>query len=58
MEAETQHQMKEILFRLAKLQSEMSSLKQKERKKTKITIIEESLAEVWDNKDDDVWNNY
>ena len=24
----------------------------------KVTVIEESLAEIWDNEDDEIWNEY
>ena len=52
---------REILMKLAKLQSEVEVLKQREtmlEKKSKLTVIEESLAELWDNEDDEIWNEY
>jgi hypothetical protein len=61
MEETTNLRINEILMRLAKLQAEVNYLKEKDRKESKkekkLTVIEESLAEVWDNEEDDAWNN-
>ena len=61
METETKS-IKEILARLVKLQADVEELKIKEEKLEKkiprLTVIEESLAEVWDNKEDEIWNDY
>ena len=62
---ESQISNKEITEKLAKLQSEVDTLKIKiEEIKSEdnfldIAILsEESLKEVWDNDEDEVWNEY
>lgn len=62
MNQETKFNPKEILIKLAKLQADVEMLKEKERmlenQQKKITIIDESMAEIWGNEDDEVWNEY
>lgn len=58
MEIETQVQINEIFSKLAKLQAEIEFLKRKEEnlEKKKFILIDESMGEIWDNEEDDVWN--
>ena len=63
METEIKNINKEILARLVKLQAEINILKRKEkmlekRQKKKFTLIDESMAEIWDNEEDEIWNEY
>ncbi len=63
MEQKTKFNPKEILIKLAKLQADVEMLKEKERileeqGKKRVTVIDESMAEIWDNEDDEVWNEY
>lgn len=55
MEQITKSQFEEVLKKIALLQMEIESLK-KTKKIPNITIIEESLAEIWDNDEDERWN--
>lgn len=59
MEVETKISIREILIRLARLQAEVNLLKQKEISEDKtqsLSVVEESLAEIWDNEEDERWN--
>lgn len=62
METATKSDVNEILAKLAKLQIEIETLKRKENmleksQEKKFTLIDESMAEIWDNEDDEVWND-
>ena len=62
MEQETKLNTKEIIEKLSKLQADMEMLKQREeileKGTPRLTVVEESLAELWDNEDDEIWNEY
>lgn len=62
METLAKPDLKEILTKLAQLQSDVEMLKQKEKileeQQKKFTIIDESMAEIWDNEEDEIWNEY
>lgn len=54
---------REIMEKLARIQAEIEFLKNKgiileEQQKKKFTIIDESMMELWDNEDDEIWNKY
>ena len=51
---------KEILTKLNKLEEDVEMLKRREVifEKQKITLIDESMVEIWDNKEDEIWNTY
>jgi hypothetical protein len=53
---------KEIMEKLAGLQLEVETLKKREdileKKLPRLTVVEESLAEIWDNEEDEIWNEY
>ena len=36
----------------------IESLKQTKDQIPEMTVVEESLAEIWDNKEDERWNDY
>lgn len=57
MESITKSQFEEVLERITELQREMESLKKTE-KIPRITVVEESLAEIWDNDEDERWNEF
>ena len=62
MTQEIQINAKEIMTKLSKLQSEVDILKQREKtlednQRNKFTIIDESMAEIWDNDADEIWND-
>ena len=62
MTQEIQINAKEIMIKLSKLQCEVDILKQKEKtlednQRNKFTIIDESMAEIWDNDADEIWND-
>ena len=48
--------MNQILTKLSELQKEIESLKQKN--KGPITAVDEVLSEIWDNEEDERWNDY
>ena len=48
--------MNQILTKLSELQKEIENLKQKNEKP--ITAVDEVLSEIWDNKEDERWNDY
>jgi len=65
MTQESQINTREILEKLMKLRIDVEMLKQKEanlenrlQKKQRLTVVEESLSEIWDNKEDEIWNEY
>ena len=47
--------MNQILTKLSELQREIESLKQKN--KGPITAVDEVLSEIWDNEEDERWND-
>lgn len=53
METVTKSQFQEVLEKVIKLQREMESLK----KVSNITVVEESLSEIWNNEEDERWND-
>lgn len=63
---ETQVSTRKIVEMLAKLQSEVDTLKIKVEEigsnednfSDVVKLTEESLKEVWDNEEDEVWNEY
>ena len=60
METEIKNEMKEILMRIAKIQSDIKHIKEIEDNTdndSKLSPIEESLAEIWDNEEDERWND-
>ena len=62
MTQEIQINAKEIMIKLSKLQCEVDILKQREKtlednQRNKFTIIDESMAEIWDNDADEIWND-
>lgn len=57
MEQITKFQFEEVLKKIALIEIEIESLRKIE-KIPKITIIEESLAEIWDNDEDERWNKF
>ena len=62
MEQKTNLDQGEIMRKLAELKAEVELIKQKEeileKKIPALTVIEESLAEIWDNEEDEIWNDY
>ena len=60
MEVATKSDVKEILTKLSLLKLEIDRLKQKEKllEKRKIfTPIDESMVDIWDNEEDEIWND-
>jgi len=60
METQANIDMGKILMKLSRLQEEVDYLKQKKASNDlicNISVIEESLADIWDNEEDERWNN-
>lgn len=58
MEQEIKFDLNEILSRLSKLQKDIEILKESKLEKQKMNVIDESMAEIWDNDEDEIWNDY